>query len=48
MNDKIVTDTHALIWYLEDAEQLSPAVRILFDRCTDGSVEIFIPTICPC
>jgi len=46
MNDKIVTDTHALIWYLEDSEQLSPAVKNLFDQCNDGAVEIFVPTIC--
>ncbi len=46
MNDKIVTDTHALIWYLEDSEQLSPAVKNLFDQCNDGAAEIFVPTIC--
>ncbi len=46
MKDKIVTDTHALIWYLEDAGRLSIPAREFFDLCNDGEVEIFVPTIC--
>lgn len=29
----VVTDTHALIWYLEDSPRLSVAANRLFDRC---------------
>ena len=29
----VVTDTHALIWYLSDSPRLSVAANQLFDRC---------------
>ncbi|MEM9510902.1 MAG: type II toxin-antitoxin system VapC family toxin [Cyanobacteria bacterium P01_E01_bin.35] len=41
-----VTDTHALIWYLEDSPRLSVATNQLFDRCDCGEIIIYIPTIC--
>ena len=42
----VVTDTHALIWYLEDSSRLSPAANLAFDRCDKGEIVIYIPTIC--
>lgn len=42
----VVTDTHALIWYLEDSPRLSVAANQLFDRCEAGEIIIYIPTIC--
>jgi PIN domain nuclease of toxin-antitoxin system len=41
-----VTDTHALIWYLEDSPKLSILANQVFDRCDRGEVLIYIPTIC--
>jgi PIN domain nuclease of toxin-antitoxin system len=40
-----VTDTHALIWYLEDSPRLSPAANQIFDECARGNIIIYIPTI---
>jgi PIN domain nuclease of toxin-antitoxin system len=41
-----VTDTHALIWYLNDDPRLSPAAAQYFDECeTDGGT-IRVPSIC--
>ncbi|MBD2486519.1 type II toxin-antitoxin system VapC family toxin [Aulosira sp. FACHB-615] len=45
MND-LVTDTHALIWYLEDSQNLSNAANEAFERCDRGEISIYIPTIC--
>jgi PIN domain nuclease of toxin-antitoxin system len=42
----VVTDTHALIWYLEDSPKLSALASQVFDRCDRGEVVIYIPTIC--
>ena len=42
----VVTDTHALIWYLEDSPRLSITANRLFDRCELGEINIYIPTIC--
>ena len=42
----VVTDTHALIWYLEDSPRLSVAANQLFNRCDRGEIIIYIPTIC--
>lgn len=42
----VVTDTHALIWYLLDSPRLSVAANQLFDRCDRGEIIIYIPTIC--
>jgi PIN domain nuclease of toxin-antitoxin system len=41
-----VTDTHGLIWYLEDSPRLGPAARELFDACDRGEVAVYVPTIC--
>ena len=41
-----VTDTHALIWYLEDSLRLSAAANDVFERCDRGEIVIYIPTIC--
>ena len=42
----IVTDTHALIWYLEDSRRLSAAANDIFEQCDRGEIVIYIPTIC--
>lgn len=42
----VVTDTHALIWYLEDSPRLSASASQVFDRCDSGELVIYIPTIC--
>jgi PIN domain nuclease of toxin-antitoxin system len=42
----VVTDTHALIWYLEDSPRLSVVANQLFDQCDRGEIIIYIPTIC--
>lgn len=41
-----VTDTHALIWYLEDSEKLGRRADAAFDACDRGESIIFVPTIC--
>ncbi|GAA6623081.1 type II toxin-antitoxin system VapC family toxin [Scytonema sp. NUACC26] len=41
-----VTDTHALIWYLEDSPRLSIAANQAFEQCDRGEISIYIPTIC--
>ena len=41
-----VTDTHGLIWYLEDDPRLGPAASAAFDACDRGEIVIFVPTIC--
>lgn len=41
-----VTDTHALIWYLEDSPRLSAAANRVFDECDRGESVIYIPTVC--
>jgi PIN domain nuclease of toxin-antitoxin system len=41
-----VTDTHGLIWYLEDSPSLGPAARVAFDACDRGDIVVYIPTIC--
>ncbi|MGL6345057.1 MAG: type II toxin-antitoxin system VapC family toxin [Waterburya sp.] len=42
----VVTDTHALIWYLEDSPRLSVAANQLFTQCDQGEIIIYVPTIC--
>ncbi|MEH2281785.1 MAG: type II toxin-antitoxin system VapC family toxin [Nostoc sp.] len=42
----LVTDTHALIWYLEDSPNLSVAANEAFDKCDRSEITIYIPTIC--
>jgi PIN domain nuclease of toxin-antitoxin system len=42
----VVTDTHGLIWYLEDSPRLGRAARDTFDACDQGELSIYVPTIC--
>ncbi|MBD2246250.1 type II toxin-antitoxin system VapC family toxin [Nostoc sp. FACHB-888] len=42
----LVTDTHALIWYLEDSPNLSVPANEAFDKCDRSEITIYIPTIC--
>ena len=42
----VVTDTHGLIWYLEDSPRLGLAARKAFDACDRGEIVVYIPTIC--
>lgn len=42
----LVTDTHALIWYLEDSPNLSVPANEAFEKCDRGEIIIYIPTIC--
>lgn len=41
-----VTDTHGLIWYLEDDSRLSSVARVAFEACDRGEITVYIPTIC--
>ena len=36
-----VTDTHALIWYLEDSPRLSSAANQTFEQCDRGEIVIY-------
>jgi PIN domain nuclease of toxin-antitoxin system len=40
------TDTHGLIWYLENSSHLGEAASQLFDACDQGQSIIYVPTIC--
>jgi PIN domain nuclease of toxin-antitoxin system len=42
----VVTDTHSLIWYLEDDPRLGPAASQAFDACDRGKLLVYVPTIC--
>jgi PIN domain nuclease of toxin-antitoxin system len=42
----VVTDTHALIWYLEDSPRLGADARGAFEACDRGESVIYVPTIC--
>ncbi len=42
----VVTDTHGLIWYLEDSPRLGPEARRAFDACDRGEIVVYVPTIC--
>ena len=42
----VVTDTHGLIWYLEDSPLLGPGAKEVFDACDRGEIVVYIPTIC--
>jgi PIN domain nuclease of toxin-antitoxin system len=41
-----VTDTHGLIWYLEDSPRLGREARRCFEACDRGESIIHVPTIC--
>ncbi len=40
------TDTHSLIWYLEDSPRLSRNARQVFEACDRNELAILVPTIC--
>ena len=42
----VVTDTHGLIWYLEDSPRLGSAARAAFEACDRGEIVVYVPTIC--
>lgn len=42
----VVTDTHALIWYLEDSPRLGPEAKDAFEACDRGENIVYVPTIC--
>jgi PIN domain nuclease of toxin-antitoxin system len=41
-----VTDTHGLIWYLENSPRLGSSASKTFDACDRGEAIIYVPTIC--
>jgi PIN domain nuclease of toxin-antitoxin system len=41
-----VTDTHGLIWYLEDSPFLGAQAQQAFDSCDRGESLIYVPIIC--
>ncbi|MEZ4661210.1 MAG: type II toxin-antitoxin system VapC family toxin [Caldilineaceae bacterium] len=41
-----VTDTHALVWYLEDDKRLGPLAIQAYDACEQGEGFVYIPSIC--
>jgi PIN domain nuclease of toxin-antitoxin system len=41
-----VTDTHALIWYLENSPRLSAIANQVIEACDRGEIVIYVPTIC--
>jgi len=41
-----VTDTHALIWYLQDDARLSPRASQYFDESERDGSRIYVPSIC--
>jgi PIN domain nuclease of toxin-antitoxin system len=46
MATDFVTDTHGLIWYLEDSPLLGTQAQQAFDACDRGECFIHVPTIC--
>jgi PIN domain nuclease of toxin-antitoxin system len=40
-----VTDTHGLIWYLQDNHRLGPQALAAFEGCDQGENAIYVPTI---
>ncbi len=40
-----VADTHALIWWFTDSPRISSTATAIFQRCEQGKIIIFIPTI---
>jgi len=42
----VVTDTHALIWYLANDQRLGHAARASFEASDRGEISIYLPTIC--
>ncbi|MFN3761748.1 MAG: type II toxin-antitoxin system VapC family toxin [Anaerolineae bacterium] len=46
MKPVAVTDTHSLIWFLEDSPRLGPGAGQFFDKCVNGQGIVYVPTIC--
>ena len=42
----VVTDTHALIWYLADSPRLGSEAKSAFEACDRGESIVYVPTIC--
>jgi PIN domain nuclease of toxin-antitoxin system len=42
---KVVTDTHALLWWFIDSPRISPKASEIFEKCEKGENVIFIPSI---
>ncbi len=42
----VVTDTHALIWYLQDDPRLSQSAADAMDLASASGNKIYMPTIC--
>ena len=41
----LVTDTHAVIWYLLNQKALSETARDAFERAASNGVPVYLPTI---
>lgn len=41
-----VTNTHALIWYLEGDARLGPDANQIYDECDRGRAIVYVPTMC--
>ena len=41
-----VTDTHALVWYLENSPRLGSQASQIYNDCDAGNALVYIPTIC--
>jgi PIN domain nuclease of toxin-antitoxin system len=42
----VVTDTHALIWYLGNSPRLGSNAAACFSACDQGEIVVYVPTIC--
>ena len=42
---KFVADTHALLWWFTDSPKISIKASEIFEKCENGEVVIFIPSI---
>ena len=42
----IITDTHALIWYLQDDTRLSATASKHLTQCEHDGGHIYVPSIC--
>ncbi|MCP4111566.1 MAG: type II toxin-antitoxin system VapC family toxin [Desulfobacteraceae bacterium] len=43
--NRYVTDTHAIIWHLQDHPNLSAGVRQIFSQADEGTATVLIPSI---
>lgn len=41
-----VTDTHSLVWYLENDRRLGHAAYATFEASDRGEISVYLPTIC--